>query len=314
MSDTFQLDPYLVSQKLPSQPDGYGEVIEIKRRNQPNIIDKHILLMTPVGLFLSINADEPRVFGNKEADEDNKPVFGMSLGFAVTNENMLVRDIDKAINLMANTTWPRVQIPHPNDLNRTIEVTGSELLEMGMLNTPLNDGNDEYRRDFKKNAAYRGLWYIRAKAFPTDMQGKSTPMYCQDSTGKEIPATEFYSGCYGRAVIKVKTYIHPRGGKGVNLHFTAVQLAAKGKPLFGFDRKAAARDAFAAAGPISLGNLPAPQAMDYAKAAQQPDYTQPGWNPGTPVEGFPEPMPVAAFQPPNPQPLTQPRRARPPGT
>jgi hypothetical protein len=58
-------------------------------------------------------------------------------------------------------------------------------------------------------------------------------------TNGPIAADDVYRGCYVRAMVTVKPYVHPTGGKGVTFYLSVVQKIQDGERLADFDPTAA---------------------------------------------------------------------------
>lgn len=97
---------------------------------------------------------------------------------------------------------------------------------------PLQDGDDEKAYDYEE---FEGMMFIKAKS--TNFQ----PKVFKKESGKLVEITnreELYAGCWGKAVITLKPYLHAQGGKGIIVNLNScMKLRDDAKIDTGYDAK-----------------------------------------------------------------------------
>lgn len=99
-----------------------------------------------------------------------------------------------------------------------------------ILKTPIRDGDKELATEQKKGDEYKNSWFINCNA-----NADSPPQVTKPEGGIAVPildATEFFSGCMGRAIISF--YPFDQGGsKGVAVGINGVYKTGEGERLDG---------------------------------------------------------------------------------
>ena len=89
-----------------------------------------------------------------------------------------------------------------------------------ILKLPIRDGDAEIAQEVKKpGQGYEGCWFINVNASTVDRNGSPLPPpeVTKPQGGVAVPILdplEFYSGCYGRAIISFYAY-NEGGSKGI---------------------------------------------------------------------------------------------------
>ena len=274
---TLAIDSYLANQVMPPN----DLTVDPKYFN--------VRMVTPIGRFAYVHVDRPHAIRNLDGTQ-GEPKYSATLLFAPgTNERPIIADLHRAAAAVADTKWPAIQRPDPQNPSNIITVTGSYLFsvpqEMGGVHYPLRQGNDNYMRNPQTFALWRGLWFINTSMQPASKAGVEQKPVCLDERGTPCDPRLFYSGCYGRAMITVAAFDN-RGKKGVTFYLNAVQFARHGERMASFDQQAAAAGAFAKAGALS-GDIGTPPGL--GPHSMQPGALPPGAVPiGTPP-GFAAP-------------------------
>lgn len=286
MSQTLpQIDDYLAAQSMPQN----DLTVDPKWHN--------IRLVTPVGRFAYIHVETPHIIASTDGTPP-RPMYSATLLMAPgTEQKPIVADLWRAAVAVADTHWPAIQRPDPNNPGNIITVPGSQLFftdaKAGGLHLPLRKGDDNYMREPQKFALWRGLYFINCGMQPKTRAGADQRPVTLDESGTSCEAKIFYPGCYGRMQITVSPF-DIKGNRGVTYYLNAVQFARHGERMASFDAGGFAKNAFAKAGAIAgdVGTPPTGFGPNTASPGQAP----PGLPIGTPY-GFAPPPAAGAGQP-----------------
>ena len=97
-----------------------------------------------------------------------------------------------------------------------------------IIKTPVRDGDKELETGVKEEESYRGKWFINASSFDpievtTAKNGKVIQLF---------DAKDFFSGCYGRAIISFYPY-NKEGGRGIAVALNGIFKVGEGDRLDG---------------------------------------------------------------------------------
>lgn len=107
-----------------------------------------------------------------------------------------------------------------------------EWLKSGMIKSPLLDGDGPQGRSKKTgepHGGFPGCWFIRAQSGE-----KFKPKVIDRKKNWILEAGDAcYSGCYGYPVLSAFAWENDKGGKGVSLSISMIQIAKDGEKLGG---------------------------------------------------------------------------------
>ena len=154
-------------------------------------------------LFSYAHVFEPKAFANSTG----KPKYMVSI-LIKKDDEFTLKKVKAAINGAL--------------LNGKADKFGGKI-PTSFKNPVLRDGDTE---DSKMNdPVYKGHFFITAKS-------NEPPMVLDKNKNEILDRTEFYSGCYGRAVINFYAY-NENGNKGVAAGLNAVMKLSDGNKLSG---------------------------------------------------------------------------------
>ncbi len=157
----------------------------------------------------------------------------------------------EAICAVANKRWPGEERVHPQTKEKMM-MNGATMLQwltrdQGGLSNPLKRGDDIYMKDPAKNEPYRGLFAISSGVKAANKNGQSQQPIVLNEEGRVMPASEIYSGCYGRLQLTIFAFPQPGQqipNRGVGVMLNSVQFARHGEKIGGFDALKSATAAF----------------------------------------------------------------------
>lgn len=259
-------DAYLAAQTAPQQ------AIKLDKTDKFT----GIRMITPIGRLSFVNIVEAKAVNQ---DDEGKP-GAKKFSLQIVLNPASCGDIWKAVCMVANDRWPAEQVPNPQTGEMT-QINGEQMLRMGLLHSPLRNGDQQYMKKPTTYGIYRGQFFINAGT------GEKYQPVVYDQNGQPANPASIYSGCYGRLWITIQAFWPKPGqqgarGKGVTAYLNGVQFARHGDKLSGFDALGAGAAAFAAAplpedpgmfGMNTAGAVPggaAPAAAPGGFAAPQP--------------------------------------------
>jgi hypothetical protein len=153
------------------------------------------------------------LFEPRASEPGKAPKYGVELLYPKTTDiGVLYQAVLDAAN--ANTEW-----------GGKVE----QWLKDGLIKKPFLDGDGPSGLDQKtgeRKKGYAGHWFIRATA-----QASNKP-FVVDHNNNHIPdASGVKSGWYGYPVVHAFTWINDKGGKGVSIGISLLQVVKAGEPM-----------------------------------------------------------------------------------
>lgn len=110
--------------------------------------------------------------------------------------------------------------------------------QRAILKMPVRDGDEELASELKKNAEYKGRWFINANSAHLKKDGSINPppAITKPLNGVAVPITdplEFFSGCIGRAIISFFPFKSPKGARGIAIAINGAYKTGEGERLDG---------------------------------------------------------------------------------
>ena len=259
----------------------------------------NMTITTPYSRFMFVHFAPPRPGKTNPDGSVTKPSYQLCQMFNPAG----ISEIVTALDMIADNNFNEEQRPGPD--GRYVNWKPHDLLYAppgmnGLLN-PLKDGTEIWRNSNKPQLyeVQRGLFILNSSLTTTNKEGNAqSPVYL-DEAGQPCSPQKFYSGCYGRTIVRLAPY--PRRGqqgfgkRGISAWLQHVQFACHGEKLGSFDSQAAGMEAFARAGTIAFD-----PAFVKSMPPQGPQGAPPGGVPGfavPPQQAYPQVPTQAPYQP-----------------
>lgn len=221
----------------------------------------NVEILTPYCRFMFVNVDPPKEGRyNPETKQTGKAQAQITFLFHPAG----IQQICDALEAVVTANFdPETRRTGQNGAEEVWSPTDLLYAPPGMPNpiiNPLKDGTETWRNSNKPGLyePQRGLFTMQGTLPVTDGSGNSQAPIYRDDGLNICPASKFYSGCYGRAVIRLSPY--PRRGtsgygkRGVSVYLQTVQgvFMVRGEPLGGFDKASAGLDRLQQGGSIEF--------------------------------------------------------------
>jgi hypothetical protein len=155
------------------------------------------------------------LFKARSQEEGKPPRFGATLIFSNAQKSELGKMIQKLIE--ETPGWG---------------AKGLERFKAGLIKNPILAGDGKEARDSGTGEIKPGLgaefFFIR----PGASADRPPAVWWKDPNKQETEAT-VYSGCYGKAILNVYSYKHPKSGDGVTFGISGFQKIQEGDRLGG---------------------------------------------------------------------------------